>query len=180
MLMQNAAGTCRQKWHKTDTGDSASVPGQELVSRCNVRTLKCLSSKQNLAQVMGVSDRAIHKVKTELKRAGLIDWRKAKHNQSGEYVIAWRRLKVFLERFRDEWKVIQWPNKNPVSDAATLDKRAHSRLWADLMALPEPSLSQIIERITDTIEAQAVKAERYQPKSGLNTLLNLIKQGNSA
>ena len=82
----------------------ARLLGIELVSRFNVRTLKCFPSEKYLAKALGVTDRAIRKAKAELKQARLIDWRKPKRHQSCEYVISWRRLKEWLEHFREEWK----------------------------------------------------------------------------
>lgn len=61
-----------------------------------------------------------------------------------------------------------------------LNQRAHSRLQSALMAIREPYGGQIRARITEPMEAQAVKAERNAPGTGFETLLWLIRQGNSA
>lgn len=51
-----------------------------------------------------------------------------------------------------------------------LNARAHSRLWASLRNLAPAHLAQVLERLTEQAEAEAVKTERYHPGSGLGAL----------
>lgn len=55
-----------------------------------------------------------------------------------------------------------------------LNSRAHSRLWMAINGLEAALRGQLVDRMTETIEAEAVKAERYRPGSGLQTLAGLL------
>jgi hypothetical protein len=56
-----------------------------------------------------------------------------------------------------------------------LNVRAHGRLWTALRNLSHLHMTQLIDRITEHTEAEAVKAERYQPGTGLLVLERLLK-----
>lgn len=56
-----------------------------------------------------------------------------------------------------------------------LNAKAHSRLWAALQSLSPSHLSSLIDKVTEEVEAEAVKAERYSPGSGLITLSRLLE-----
>lgn len=56
-----------------------------------------------------------------------------------------------------------------------LNSRAHSRLWTTIRGLETSLVAQIIARMTESIEVEAVRAERFKPGSGLQTLLGLLK-----
>lgn len=51
-----------------------------------------------------------------------------------------------------------------------LNARAHSRLWSALRNLAPAHLAQVLERLTEQAEAEAVRTERYHPGSGLMAL----------
>lgn len=74
------------------------------------------------------------------------------------------------------WKAPGTPPNQVLSDQQ-LDAKAHSRLWAALQRLDPQHLTQIIEKLTDATEAEAVKAERYKSGTGLAVLSSLIGRG---
>lgn len=56
-----------------------------------------------------------------------------------------------------------------------LNSRAHTRLWTAIRGLEASLVAQIIARMSENIEAEAVRAERFRPGSGLQTLAGLLR-----
>jgi len=67
------------------------------------------------------------------------------------------------------WKAVGTPQGQVLTDPQ-LNAKAHSRLWEALRRIAPDQLTQLIDRITPEREAEAVKAERYRPGTGLDAL----------
>jgi len=61
-----------------------------------------------------------------------------------------------------------------LADPNLLDRRAYQRLWSAIDGLPANTVVAIVPTITPDVEFQAMRAERFKPKSGLLTLLRQL------
>jgi hypothetical protein len=72
------------------------------------------------------------------------------------------------------WKAPGTPQRQHLSDQQ-LDSKASSRIWEALGRLGPATVAQFLDRPdADAIQDAAIKAERYQPGSGLATIAHLI------
>ena len=71
------------------------------------------------------------------------------------------------------WKAPGTPQGQVLTDPQ-LNAKAHSRLWEALRRIAPDQLAQLIDCITPEREAEAVKAERYRPGTGLDTLKAML------
>jgi hypothetical protein len=81
--------------------------GIELVGHMNVLTFRCDPSEARLAFLLGVSERAIRQAKTELKKLGLISWRKTGDRQTCSYRVSFDRLSAITESKNANWQLAQ-------------------------------------------------------------------------
>mgnify|MGYP003378805250 CR=1 FL=1 len=93
---------------------------------------------------------------------------------SSSYLTQFKNLKGALEGIG---RPLAAKTHQQVLTDQQLNAKAHSRLWAALQSLSPSYLSQLIDRITEEVEAEAVKAERYSPGRGLITLSRLLESG---
>lgn len=65
--------------------------------------------------------------------------------------------------------------KNQFLDDSALDRKASARLWDALSRLTPAQLAQFLDRPdADTLQAKAIKAERFNPGTGLSVLRDLV------
>ena len=73
-----------------------------------------------------------------------------------------------------------WPAPGtPQGQALTdqqLNAKAHSRIWAGLSGLSQHHYTQLMDLLTPEREAEAVKAERFRPGTGLAMLKTILER----
>ncbi len=77
------------------------------------------------------------------------------------------------------WKAPGTPQGQVLTDQQ-LNAKAHSRIWAGLSGLSQHHYAKLMDLLTPEREAEAVKAERYQPGSGINILKTILERASVA
>lgn len=122
-------------------------------------------------------------IKSRLKAAAKPFQRKAQAQPQQQEISLGRTIRAaYLTQFKNisgkgVWKAMQERSKPSALDPALLDKRAHERLYSVLSTLSPAIYAQLLQTMTPDMEAEAIKAERYQPGTGFKTLQNLLHQG---
>lgn len=74
------------------------------------------------------------------------------------------------------WKAPGTPQGQVMTDQQ-LNAKAHSRLWEGLRGLSQHHYAHLMDLLTPEHEAEAIKAERFRPGSGLTMIKTILERG---